>query len=290
MKHWPPAIRAGLWMCLTAVGFAVMLNTARHLSDTGMHVMVVVLWRNIFVVLFFLPWIVRFWPGRFGAAQWRLYSLRAVAMTVSTITLFLGAILLPVAEATALSFTTPLFTVLAAIVVLKERVGWRRWSAVIVGFLGVLVMLRPGAAAFDHGALVVLIAAITFAVVNIIGKILVRADHPALVTLNLSLYSLPISLAIALPFWQWPMGGQWLWLGLLAFAAICNIYGISAAMQASDASFTQAFDFLRLPTTALLAFLWFGQFPDVYIWVGTAIITVSSIYIAGRESKRRNAS
>jgi len=287
VNNWPPALRVGLWMSFTAIGFAVMLNTVRHLSDSDMHVMVVTFWRNVFAVLFFAPLLAGFWSARFGAEHWKLYSLRALVMTVSTVTLFLGAILLPVAEATALSFTAPLFTVIAAILFLKEQVGWRRWAAVIVGFGGVLIMLRPGAEAFDMGALAVLVAALTFAAVNIMGKILVRSDPPAMVTLNLSLYSLPISLVLALPFWDWPSGNQWLWLIVLGVAAACNVYGITKAFQAGDASLAQAFDFLRLPTTALLALVWFNQFPDLYVWIGTAVITGSSIYIAHRESRMR---
>jgi drug/metabolite transporter (DMT)-like permease len=286
VKDWPPAVRIGLWMSFTAVGFAIMLNTVRYLSDTGLHFLVTAFWRNVFAILFLSPWIVRFWPSRLGAARWRLYGLRAVVMTISTATLFWGATLLPVAEATALSFTTPLFTVIGAIIFLNERVGWRRWAALLLGFSGILIMLRPGAAAFELGALVVLAAAITFATVNIIGKILAHTDSPGLITLNLSLYALPVSLVLALPVWQWPAAEEWLWLCVVGIAAVCNIYGISAAFRAGDASLAQAFDFLRLPATALLALLWFDQFPDVYVWIGTAVIAGSSIYIAHRESKR----
>ena len=289
MNDWPPALRVGFWMCVTAIGFAVMLNTVRHLSDSGLHVMVVTFWRNVFAVVFFAPLIVRFWPGRFGAARWGAYSLRAIIMTISTVTLFLGAILLPVAEATALSFTAPLFTVVGAILFLREKVGWRRWSALIVGFCGILIMLRPGAEAFQTGALVVLVASITFAAVTLMGKVLLRHDPPALVTLNLALYSLPFSLVITLPFWQWPSGGQWLWLVVLGVAAVVNIYGITKALQAGDASLAQAFDFLRLPTTAFLALVWFGQLPDIYVWIGTAVIAASSIYIAHREARVRGS-
>lgn len=286
MNDWAPAFRVGFWMTVTAIGFAVMLNTVRHLSDGGMDVFVIAFWRNVFSILFFLPLIPHFWQSRFGAARWHLYSLRAVIMTISSVALFVGAILLPVAEATALSFTTPLFTVIGAILFLGETVGWRRWSALIVGFAGTLIMLRPGEEAFQLGALVVLVAAITFAGVTLMGKVLVRHDSPALVTLNLSLYSLPISLVPALLFWEWPAADQWLWLGLLGFSAICNIFGITQALKAGDASLLQPFDFLRLPFTALGAYLMFNQVPTLWVWVGAAIIAGSSVYIAQREARQ----
>lgn len=285
MSNWPPALRVGFWMTVTAIGFSIMLNSVRHLSDGGMDVFVITFWRNVFAVLFFLPLVPRFWPSRLGAARWKLYSLRALIMAVSSVTLFTGAILLPVAEATALSFTTPLFTTVGAILFLGEVVGWRRWSAIIVGFCGTLLMLRPGEEAFQLGALVVLVAAITFAIVTLMGKVLVRHDSPALITLNLSLYSLPFSLIPALAYWQWPSGEQWLWLGVLGAAAIANIYGITQALKTGDASLLQPFDFLRLPFTALGAYLMFEQVPTVWVWVGAAIIAGSSVYIAHREAR-----
>lgn len=286
MNDWAPALRVGFWMTVTAIGFAVMLNTVRHLSDGGMDVFVIAFWRNVFSILFFLPLIPHFWQTRLGAARWPLYGLRGLTMTVSSVTLFIGAILLPVAEATALSFTTPLFTVIGVILFLGETVGWRRWTALIVGFCGTLIMLRPGEDAFQMGALVVLVAAITFACVTLMGKVLVRHDSPALVTLNLSLYSLPFSLVPALIFWDWPAAEQWPWLGLLGISAIANIYGISQALHAGDASLLQPFDFLRLPFTALGAYLLFNQVPTLWVWVGAAVIAGSSVYIAHREAQQ----
>ncbi|MCA8929573.1 MAG: DMT family transporter [Alphaproteobacteria bacterium] len=285
MSNWPPVLRVGFWMTVTAIGFAVMLNTVRHLSDQGMDVFVIAFWRNAMTVLIFVPLIPRYWRTRLGAARWRAYSLRAVIMALSSVTLFAGAILLPVAEATALSFTTPLFTTVGAILFLGETVGWRRWSAIVIGFCGTLIMLRPGEDAFQLGALVVLVAAITFAAVTLMGKVLVRHDSPGLVTLNLSLYSLPFSLVPALFFWQWPSGEQWLWLALLGVSAIANIFGITQALKAGDASLLQPFDFLRLPFTAFGAYLLFAQVPTVWVWVGAGIIAGSSVYIAHREAR-----
>ena len=286
MKNWSPSFRVGFWMTVTAIGFSVMLNTARHLSDGGMDVFVIAFWRNAFAVLIFLPLIPHYWTSRLGAARWQLYSLRALIMAVSSVTLFAGAILLPVAEATALSFTAPLFTTIGAILFLGEKVGTRRWTAIIVGFCGTLVMLRPGEEAFQMGALVLLIATITFAGVTLMGKVLVRHDSPGLVTLNLSLYSLPFTLVPALFFWDWPANDQWVWLGLLGLSAIANIYGISQALQAGDASLLQPFDFLRLPFTALGAYVMFAQVPTIWVWVGAGIIATSSVYIAHREARQ----
>ena len=286
MNNWPPAMRVGFWMTVTAISFAVMLNTVRHLSNGGMDVFVIAFWRNAFAVVFFVSLIPQFWQTRFGIVRWKFYSTRALVMVVSSIALFLCAILLPVADATAISFTTPLFTTVGAILFLGEAVGWRRWTAIIVGFGGTLIMLRPGAESFQAGALVGLLAAVTFAGVILMGKVLVRSDSPALVTLNLSLYALPISVVPALLYWQWPHCEQWLWLGLLGAAAIGNIYGISQALKAGDASLLQPFDFLRLPFTAFVAYIAFDQVPTEWVWLGAAIIAASSIYIARRESRR----
>lgn len=283
----PPVIRVALWMCFTAIGFAVMIGSVRQLSG-NLDVFVIAFWRNLAAVLLFLPWIARMGVGGLKTKRWGLFWLRAIIMLASSVLMFLGAILLPLAEATALSFTTPLFVTLLAWLVLKERFGWRRGAAVAVGFLGVLIMTRPDAEAMNIGALVVLLAAITFAGVVITGKLLSATEKPALITLYLSLLPLPISLLPALYYWSWPIGYDWLWIVMLGVGAVINIYGISRALAVGDASLLQPFDFLRLPTVAIVAWFAFQQNTDVWTWAGAAIIAAAAVYTAQREARLRH--
>src|SRR5690606_23285325 len=126
------------------------------------------------------------------------------------------------------------------------------------GFLGMLVIVRPGFGAFEGPATaVVLFAALFFALVALTGKMLAATESPALIVAYLALFSLPLSLLPALFVWQWPTAEQLGWLVLLGLAANLNMYGIARAFRIGDASLATPFDFMRLPATALLAFLMF---------------------------------
>ena len=185
MNTLPPVIRVALWMCFTAIGFAVMIGSVRELS-AHLDVFVISFWRNLAAVLLFLPWIARMGLGGLKTERWGLFWLRAVIMLASSVAMFLGAILLPLSEATALSFTTPLFVTLLAWVVLGERFGWRRGAAVAIGFVGVLIMTRPDAEALNLGALVVLRPLVYVVLLLWLRQ---RARTALLVGLSLATYS-----------------------------------------------------------------------------------------------------
>jgi drug/metabolite transporter (DMT)-like permease len=195
--------------------------------------------------------------------------------------------LMPLDEATAISFTTPLFTVIGAILFLKEKAGLQRWIALIIGFVGILVILRPGIEMMNWAALLVMVSAVTFAGVVLCGKVLTRTDSPELLVASLALISVPLSFVPALMFWQWPTAEQFFFLIMIALASNLNMYGIVKSLQIGDASATQPYDFLRLPTTAGIGWLAFGQTSDVLTWVGAIIIFGSTIFITHREARAR---
>ena len=283
----PVAVRVGLWICLSAACFAVLVGIVRHLS-AEVDVFVITFWRNILAVAIFAPWLMRVgWRG-LATRRSGLLVTRSAFLVVSSICMFFAVVLMPLAEATALSFTTPLFATLLAALVLKEAMHLRRWSALIVGFAGVLVMLRPGAAAVDPAAGLVLFSALTFAAVVVTGKMLAHTESPEAIVVYVSLYSIPLSLVPALIFWQWPSGEQWLWLLALGIVASGNMYGISRALRIADASLSQPFDFVRLLFTALVGYFAFAEQPDMWTWIGAAIILASSVYITHREARAQD--
>jgi drug/metabolite transporter (DMT)-like permease len=281
----PAAIRVAFWMTVSSIGFAAILVIVRELSET-MPVIVLNFWRNIFAVLLFIPWILRAGTAGLKTSRLPLFTLRALFMVTSSILLFYAAILIPIAEATAISFTSPLFATLLAALLLKEQVGWRRATALAVGFVGVLIIMRPGAEAISSGALIAIASSLLFAFVVIMGKRLAATESPELVILMLSLLSLPISLVPALTVWDVPQGEEWLWVIGLGIAANINMYGIQKALGAGDTSLTQVFDFIRLPVAALAAWIAFRQVPDPWMWAGAAVIFASAVYTTRRESRR----
>lgn len=280
----PVPVRIGLWMIVTAVSFGAMVGTVRYLS-AEMDVLVLSFWRNVFAALAVVPWLIGAGFGELKTRRLGLYTVRSAIFVASTISLFMAVAVLPLAEATALSFTAPLFATVLAVWLLKENVTPGRWAAVAVGFAGVLIILRPGIAAFDPIALVVLFSAATFAGTVVTGKMLAATERSAPTVFYLSALAVPLSLLPALFVWHWPDPQQWAWLVLLGVLASVNMYGVQRALRIGDASQTTPFDFLRLPCSALVGYLAFAEQPDVWTWIGAAVILASAFVIARSETK-----
>jgi drug/metabolite transporter (DMT)-like permease len=280
----PVALRVAFWMLFSAAGFAAIMVIVRELAET-LPVFVLNFWRNIFAVLMFLPWVVRVGPAGLKTARLPLFGLRSLIMVASSIMLFYSAVLIPIGEATAITFSSPLFTTLLAALILKEHVGWRRSLALAAGFLGVIIILRPGVEAVSPGALLAIGSSLLFAFVVIMGKRLSASESPELVILMLALFNLPISFVPAAVFWDVPSGEEWLWLIGLGVAANMNMYGIQRAVSAGDASLSQVFDFVRLPLSALAAWWVFSETPDAWMWAGAAVIFCAAVYTTRREAR-----
>jgi len=284
-----PALRIAFWMGVSALGFGTLMGVVRHLGEgwadaPGLHPFVISFWRFVFGMLMFAPLFVRRGRAAFHSKRWGLHTIRAMFLIVSSVSLMQAILLMPLDEATALSFTTPLFTVIAAILILRETAGPRRWVALAIGFLGVLIILRPGAGIVSWGAFFVLFSAVTFAGVVICGKMLVRTDTPVLLVAALALISVPLSLPPALVYWQWPGFEQMVWLFGAAVCSNLNMFGIAKALQSGDTTATQPYDFLRLPVTAAVGWLYFGESSDIWTWTGALVIFSSSVYITRREA------
>jgi len=201
------------------------------------------------------------------------------------VTWFYGITVVPLATATAVNFTAPLFATIAAVFVLHEDVRLRRWSAVVIGFVGVLVIMRPGSERLDANLLILLLSAASAAMNNITVKFLARTEPPGRIVAMFMIYLTPLSLAPALFVWSWPdpstLGALF---GLGGLGTIAH-FSVVRALAAADASACAPFEFARLPFAALVGFLWFGEVTDVWTWVGAGVIAGSSIYVAYREAR-----
>ncbi|MDP6707538.1 MAG: DMT family transporter [Alphaproteobacteria bacterium] len=284
----PVAVRAGLWMALAAVGYAGMFAIVKFLS-AEIDVYVLLFWRYFLALLVFLPWLLKSGPGVLKTGRMKLHLSRGVLMVVHSGTLMVAILFIPLGEATSLIFTAPLFAVLLAGLLLREHVGGRRWAALAMGFAGVLVILRPGLSAFQPAAILVLISAFTGASVAVIGRVLLRTDDPGLSVFYVNLFAVPVALAPALVWWQWPTLEQVPWLIGLGLLANAYIYGSSRALKIAETSLVMPFDFLRLPAAAFAGFLFFAEVLDPWAWLGAAIIFASSVYITNREIRAAKA-
>jgi drug/metabolite transporter (DMT)-like permease len=280
-----PITRAALWIVLSGV-CAVTMNVLIRIAAQAMHPFEVAFFRCLFGLVLLLPWIVRSGPALFRSRNSGFYLLRAGVGLVSMATWFYGITVVPLATATAVNFTAPLFATLAAALVLHEDVRLRRWSAVVLGFVGVLVIMRPGSERLDANLLILLLSAATAAMNNITVKFLARSgEPPSRIVAFFMIYLTPLSLIPALFVWRWPDPSTFgALIGLGCLGTIAHI-SVARALAAADASACAPFEFARLPFAALIGFLWFGEVTDFWTWVGAAIIAVSSIYVAHREAR-----
>lgn len=217
----------------------------------------------------------------------KAHILRGGLLVISAYTFVTGLSLLPLADAFALSFAGPLFMVVMAIVFLGEKVGWRRWVAVSIGFLAVLIMLQPGSAAFQLAALLPLIAALSGAARDAFTRRMAAAETTHSILLS-GTAAVTLGGFASLPFgWVMP---SWSDGGILLATAImqcCAHYLMIEAFRYGETSLLAPFKYSGLVWGLVLGFLVWGEFPNTHILFGAAVIIASGIYIAHREAKSR---
>jgi drug/metabolite transporter (DMT)-like permease len=205
------------------------------------------------------------------------------------LTWFYGLSVVPIAQATALSFTAVIFGSIGAALVLGERMRLRRWSAVIAGFVGALVILRPGFGEMNPAALIVVLSSICWAAAMITVKQLSTTDSVVCIVTWNSVLLTVLSLPAAIPVWVTPEPEQLLWLALIGILATLGHLAMTGAFKAADATVVFPVDYTRLVWASVIGYLVFSEVPDVWTWVGGTIIFTSTTYIAYREAALRRA-
>ena len=272
-------------MMAAALSFAMMAGAIRHMVDR-VHPFELAFFRNLFSLLIMAPWVLRGGFARLRTASIRKYGLRGLISIVAMLSWFYGLAMMPIAEATALSFTAPIFASIGAILFLGERMGVRRWSAIIVGFIGAMIILRPGIHAISWPAIVVLVGSAAVAGSIVMVKILSRTEPSNVIVTYMGIYLVPLSFFPALLFWTTPSGSDWAWLVFIGAVATLGQLAVTSAYATTDATVVLPFDYTRLPFAALIAYIAFGEAPDRWTWLGAAVIAGSAVYIARREARR----
>lgn len=279
----PVPVRAALLMLGSTVFFALMAVCIRLASAT-LETYEVAFFRNLFGLLALLPLL----RGRIRAslrtAQLPRYGLRSALGVGSMLCGFWAIGHLPMAQAISLSYSTPLFVTIAAVLFLGERVRARRWAAVVVGFVGVLVIVRPGSAQFSLGSLVAIGAAVLSAVVAIQIKQLSRVDPADTIVLWTYLFWVPISLLPALAVWRWPEGIAWAWVVATGVLGTGGQLLWTRALKLGEVSALTPISFMQLPIVAIFGWLLFDEQISRWTVLGAAIIFGANAYIAHREA------
>lgn len=271
-------------MVFSTVLFGLMAVCIRLASKTQ-HAFEIAFFRNFFGLAFTLPLFIRHGPSILKTGKLPLYALRCLIGIIGMLAGFWAIVHLPLAQAVAISYSTPMFVTIGAVLVLGEVVRVRRWMAVLVGFIGVVILLHPGADSFSMASLAALLAAVMSASVAISIKFLARTEKPDAIVIYTTLLWVPMSLLPALMVWQTPSGIAWLWL------VLCGLFGTVAhmcwtrALQLGDASMLTPISFLQVLVVGAFGYWLFNEPVDRYTLLGASIIFASTIYIAHRETR-----
>ena len=283
----PPPLAGFMMVVLASALFASMHNTIRFLTvSEGIHPFEAAFFRNLFGLLVFIPFLVRNGLRVFHTKRIGMHLGRAGLNTVSMLSWFSALALMPVADATALSLMGPVFVALLAIMFLGERVGPRRWLGIGLALAGGLIIIRPGFSEVGLGTGLILFAAIIVSSSKLMAKVLSGTESAATIVALLTFLMVPTTLVPALFFWQTPTLEQ------LAMLALIGVFGTTGhllyvqAYKIADISLVEPALFTRMIWAALIGFVLFSEFPDVWTWIGGAVIVVGTTYIARREAVR----
>jgi len=277
-------LRGALLMAAAAACYAILHGSVRYISSE-IHPFEITFFRNLFGFIVLLPWFVIHGLRPLRTRRIGLHLLRASSNVVAMLMFFMALSMTPLAQVQALGFTAPLFTTVLAIFILGERVRLRRWTALIAGFIGALIIVRPGLQPIDTGSVLTIVSAAIWGFTLITIKILSRTDSAVTITAYMVILMSPLSLLPALYYWTWPDPAMWAWL------VVCGVSGTVAQLlmaqsfRVAEATVVLPFDFTKIIWGALIGYLAFGEVVDIWTWVGAAVIFSGITYITYRERK-----
>jgi drug/metabolite transporter (DMT)-like permease len=259
--------------------------TVRYLTS-DIHPFEVAFFRNILGCLILTPWLLSLERGTLATKRIGLHVVRAVFNSIAMLAWYVALSLLPVADAVSLTLVGPVFVALGAMWFLGESVTRRRWLGILIATAGAMVIIRPGFESVGIGTALVLVSTATVSVSRLVAKSLSRTDRTPTIVGYLSLLMTPMTLIPALSVWTWPTLEQF---GLLALVGglgtVAHILYIRA-YKAADVSRVEPAMFMRVVWAALIGLVVFAEFPDIWTWVGAAIVVSGTTYIARKEPVR----
>ncbi|GAB5433432.1 MAG: DMT family transporter [Epibacterium sp.] len=287
-----------------AVAFSVIDVTFKFLSD-GYPLYQVVFIRSVVALVLLLAVIIPLEGGVkiLRTQNIRLHGLRVAAVVFANITFFSGLAVLPLAEAVAIAFATPLIVTLLSVLFLKERVGPWRWGAVMVGFSGILVIVKPGMAAFQPYALLPFLGSCGYATLHILTRRAGGSDKAATLSFYPTLGFLIVSALAGLVFghgqwatgvplwdvvlkpWAWPKGIEWVIFAVAGVSGAVGGYLVGQAYRLCEAGLVAPFEYVAMPLAVVWGVLVFAEWPEPSVWLGSALIIGAGLVSLWRETR-----
>ncbi len=241
--------------------------------------------RYFFTVFFTLPFMFFFFKKNLTwSSQPKLQIFRGLTLFFANILFFYSISIISMAKALTLAFVAPLITTALSPVFLGEKVGIRRWSAVIVGFVGSLIVVRPGFIEFNLASFAALGTGFFYGIYLIITRKLHTSDSPLLTLLLTGVVGVTIASLFVPMVWVAPTVNQWLLLALMGIFACLGHLFLILSLKYADASKLAPFGYFEIVTNVILGYYFFKDFPDIWVWTGLFIIIISGVYIYLREN------
>jgi drug/metabolite transporter (DMT)-like permease len=279
-------IRGCLWMVAGGLLFVAVTVMVRLLGSDMPAVQAAFI-RYLIGVVLVLPMLWRMRSRGFGLGRDRigLYALRGLVHGAAVLLWFFAMARIPLAEVTAIGFSTPVFTALGAILIFREQVRLRRMLAILAGFVGTLLILRPGFNTIEAGSLAQLTAAFLFSGSFLLAKRMTQSENSADILVMLSIFCTLTLLPGALYYWRTPTPLEVTWLGGVAVFATTGHYAITRAIAAAPLTVTQPLSFLQLIWAIAIGYWLFDEVPDSWVISGGLVIVVAVSYLAHREAQ-----
>lgn len=283
----PPNLR-GLLLMTFSVGAATGTHAViRHLG-TDLPSEEVVVIRHVFALATLAPFIARTGIRRtMRARRPGVLTIRGLIAGVNALAWYKGLTLVPFVVATSLNFCAALFVTIGAVLFLGETAGIRRWSAVVVGFIGALIILRPGIEVITPGALLVMLSAVLSGASLLLMKLLTRTESPITIVTYMYLFRIAIAMVPAALTWVWPSLENLAWFALIGAVSSATNIAQAHAFKEADATLLAPVRFTRLVWATLIGVVAFAEVPDFWTIVGALVIAGSISYIAWREATLR---
>jgi drug/metabolite transporter (DMT)-like permease len=278
-------VRGIIWISIGTVLFALTDVVVKTLGQT-FHPFELGLFRYLIGFLMLAPAFLSMGVSGLKTKRIGLHLGRLILATIAQLGIFLSIINLKLADATAIMFSKPLFTTVVAVFILSELVTARRWVATAVGFIGVVIMMRPGSGAIDPVALIAVASALTFAVANTMIRLMSTTEPPNRILFYYHLGGIIILTGPALWVWQMPIGVEW---GMLALIGILTTLGMICFVRAysvGEANAVGPMEYIRLIYAGFLGYFVFSETVDMWTILGGVIIVSSTLFIARDETRR----
>ena len=280
-----PPVLAVFFMIFSGF-FATTMHCLIRFATEDHHPFEVAFFRTIFVLIIFLPLVARNGISSLKSNNIKLQTVRAIVGSVAMLCMFYGLSITELAKATALMFTVPIFATILAILFLKEIVGIRRWLAMIVGFTGAVIVLRPDVE-LGFGPLLILCASLMWSSSMLMAKTLTKTDSISSITFWQAAGLIPATFFLAIPVWQWPNLSQLFMFLMIAIAGTLVHWFLNEALKRAEISALLPLDYLRLIWSVSMGFIFFNELPHAGLWFGAALILGASTYIGIRQAQKK---